>query len=78
MHRWIGKGRQRSLFLFDQDAEEEEDQDDLQDYDAEDAQDSVDAGESDWDSLAFEQRKYFSPCTTPFCKERNISHTQRG
>ncbi len=69
------KGRQRSIFLLDQDAEEEDDQEDLQDYDAEDAQDSIDAGESDWDSLAFEPRKSFSPCTTPFCKDRNISHT---
>ncbi len=69
------KGRQRSLFLLDQDAEEEDDQDNLQDYDAEDAQDPENAGESDWDSLAFEPRKSFSPCTTPFCKERNIAHT---
>jgi hypothetical protein len=69
------KGRQRPLFLLDQDAEEEDDQDDRQDYDAEDAQDPENAGESDWDSLAFEPRKSFSPCTTPFCKEKNIAHT---
>ncbi len=31
------KGRQRSLFLLDQDAEEEDDQEDLQDYNVEDA-----------------------------------------
>ncbi len=69
------KGRQRPLFLLDQDAEEKDDQDDLQDYGAEDAHDPENTGESDWDSLAFEQRKSFSPCTTSFCKEKNIAHT---
>jgi hypothetical protein len=69
------KGRQRPLFLLDQDAEEDVEQDDLQDDDGEDLQDPDGAGESDWDSLAFEQRKSFSPCTTAFCKERNIAHT---
>jgi hypothetical protein len=69
------KGRQRSLFLLDQDAEEDDEQDDLQDDNGEDVQDPDGAGESDWDSLAFEQRKSFAPCTTPFCKERNIAHT---
>ncbi len=69
------KGRHRPLFLLDQDAEEDDDQDDLQDDDGEDVQDPDGAGESDWDSLAFEQRKSFSPCIIPFCKERNIAHT---
>jgi hypothetical protein len=69
------KGRQRPLFLLDQDAEEDDDQDDLQDDDGEDFQDSDGAGKSDWDSLAFEQRKSFSPYTTAFCKERNTAHT---
>ncbi len=55
--------------------DEDDDQDDLQDDDGEDFQDPEGAGESDWDSLAFEQRKSFSPCTTAFCKERNIAHT---
>ncbi len=68
------KGRQRPLFLLDQDAEEDDEQDDLQDDDGEDVQDPDGAGESDWDSLAFEQRKSFAPCTTPFCKEKNIAH----
>ncbi len=68
------KGRQRPLFLLDQDAEEDDEQNDLQDDDGEDPQDPDGAGESDWDSLAFEQRKSFSPCTTAFCKERNIAH----
>jgi hypothetical protein len=31
--------------------------------------------ESDWNSLAFKQRKSFPHCTTPFCKEKNIAHT---
>jgi hypothetical protein len=66
---------QRSLFLLDQDAEEDDEQDDLQDVDGEDVQDPDGAGESDWDSLAFEQRKSFAPCTTPYCKERKIAHT---
>ncbi len=69
------KGRQRSLFLLDQDAEEDDEQDELQDDDGEDVQDPDDAGESDWDSLAFEQRKSVAPCTTPFCKEQNIANT---
>ncbi len=69
------KGRQRSLYLLDQDAEENEEQDDQQDDDWEDDQDPDVAGESDWDSLAFEQRKSFSHCTTPFRKEKNIAHT---
>ena len=77
------KGRQRPLFLLDQDAEEDDEQDDLQEDDSEDVQDPDGAGEADWDSLAFVQRKSFAPCTTPFCKERNIAHThstdrQRG
>ena len=49
------KGRQRPLFLLDQDVEEDDDQDDLQDDDVEDVQDPDDAGESDWDSLALHQ-----------------------
>jgi hypothetical protein len=53
------KGRQRPLFLLDQDAEEDDEQDDLQENDSEDVQDPDDAGESDWNSLAFEQRKSF-------------------
>jgi hypothetical protein len=69
------KGRQRPLFLLDQDADENDEQDDQQDDDEEDHQDPDGAGESVWDSLAFEQRKSFPHCTTPFCKERNIAHT---
>jgi hypothetical protein len=69
------KGRQRSLFLLDHDAEKDVEQDNLQDDDGEDVQDSDGAGQSDWDSLAFEQRRSFASCTTPYCKERNIAHT---
>ena len=69
------KGKQRPLFLLDQGAEEDDDQQDLQDEDVADDHDPDYAGEADWDSFAFEQRKSFSPCTTPFCKERNIAHT---
>jgi hypothetical protein len=28
-----------------------------------------------WDSLAFQQKSTFPPCTTQFCKDRNIAHT---
>jgi hypothetical protein len=28
-----------------------------------------------WDSLAFQQKNTFPPCTTQFCKDRNIAHT---
>jgi hypothetical protein len=69
------KGRQRPLYLLDQDAEENDEHDDQQDYDGEEDQDPDVAGESDLDSLAFEQRKSFPHCTTPFCKEKNIAHT---
>jgi hypothetical protein len=69
------KERQRPLFFLDQDAEEDDEQDDLQEDDSEDVQDPDGAGKSDWNSLAFEQRKSFTHCTTPFCKERNIAHT---
>ncbi len=69
------KGRQRPLVLLHQDADENDEQDDHKDDDEEDYQDSDGAGESVWDSLAFEQRKSFPHCTTPFCKERNIAHT---
>ena len=69
------KGRQRSLFLLDQDAEEGDEQDDQQDEDEQGAQDP-DAGEDEtWESYAFDQRKSFSPCTTAYCKEKNIAHT---
>ncbi len=64
-------GRQRSLFLLDQDVEEDDEQDDQQDDEGANVQNSDGAGESDWDSLAFEQRKSFAPCTTPYCKDRN-------
>jgi hypothetical protein len=68
-------GRQRSLFLLDQDVENDNEQDDQQDDEGEDVQSPDGAGESDWDSLAFEQCKSFAPCTTPYCKDRNIAHT---
>jgi hypothetical protein len=48
------KGRQRPFFLLDQDAEGQDEQNDQQDDDVEEAQDTDVAGESDWDSLAFE------------------------
>jgi hypothetical protein len=68
-------GRQRSLFLLDQDAEEGDDEDDQHDEVEQNVQDP-DAGEDDnWEAYAFEQRKSFSPCTTAYCKEKNIAHT---
>ncbi len=39
------KGRQRPLYLLDQDGEENDEQDDQQDYDGEDDQDPFVAGE---------------------------------
>jgi hypothetical protein len=54
------KGRQRPLFLLDQDVEKNDEQDDQQDVDDQDAQDPDAVGDSDWDSFAFEQRKSFS------------------
>ncbi len=62
------KGRQRSLFLLDQDAEEDDEQDDLQDDNGEDVQDPDGGGESDWDSLAFEQRESFAPALPHFAR----------
>ena len=69
------KGRQRPLFLLDHDAEDNDEQDDQQDEDEQDAQDPDAVDDSNWESYAFDQRKSFSPCTTPFCKEKNIAHT---
>jgi hypothetical protein len=69
------KGRQRPLFLLDQDEEDGGDQEELPEDDGEDVQDFDGAAESDWDSLAFEPRKSFAPCTTPYCKDKNIAHT---
>ncbi len=43
-------GRQRSLFLLDQDVEEDDEQDDQQDDEGENVQSPDGAGESDWDS----------------------------
>ncbi len=54
-------GRQWSLFLLDQDVEEDDEQEDQQDDEGANVQSSDGAGESDWDSLAFEQRKSFAP-----------------
>jgi hypothetical protein len=69
------KGRQRPLFLLDQDAEENDEQDDQQDEDEQDAQDPDAVDDSNWESYPFEPRKSFSPCTTPYCKDKNIAHT---
>jgi hypothetical protein len=69
------KGRQRSLLLLDQDAEECDEQDDQQDEDDQDDQDPEAVEGEDWGSYAFDQRKSFSPCTTPYCKDKNIAHT---
>ncbi len=63
------------LFLLDQDEEDGGDQEEPPEDDGEDVQDFDGAAESDWDSLAFEPRKSFSPCTTPYCKEKNFAHT---
>ena len=68
-------GRQRSLFLLDQDAEEDDEQDEQQDDEGEDVHYPDGTGEAEWNSLAFEQRTSFAPCTTLYCKERNIAHT---
>ncbi len=68
------KGKQRPIYLLDQESEEDA-ENDQQDADWEEDQDAGAAAESDWDSLAFEQRKSFPHCTTPFCKEKNIAHT---
>ena len=69
------KGKQRPLFLLDQDTEEDDEQYEQQDDEGDDEHNADGTGETEWDSLAFEQRKSFAPCTTPYCKERNIAHT---
>jgi hypothetical protein len=69
------KGRHRPLLLLDQEAGEDDVQDDQQDEDEQVFSDSYIVDDSNWESYAFEQRKSFSPCTTPFCKEKNIAHT---
>ncbi len=58
-------GRQRSIFLLNQDAEEDDEQYDQQDDEGEDVHNPDSTDESEWNSLAFEQRKSFAPCTTP-------------
>ena len=56
-------GRKRSLFLLDQDVEEDDEQFDQQEDEGEDVQSPEGTGELEWDTLAFEQRKSFAHCT---------------
>ena len=69
------KGRKRPLFLLDQDAEEGDDQDDQQDDGEQDELGPEAGDEENHEAYAFEPRKSFSPCTTAYCKEKNIAHT---
>ena len=48
------KGKQRPLFLLDQDTEEDDEQYDQQDDEGEDDRNTDVTGETEWDSLAFE------------------------
>ncbi len=45
------------------------------DADWEEDEAADDDGSSTWDTLAFQQKATFPPCTTPYCKEKNIAHT---
>ena len=36
---------------------------------------SVDEATTVWNSYAFQQRSSFPPCTSQYCKDRNIAHT---
>jgi hypothetical protein len=61
---------------MEQNSWDEEDYDEQQDAYWEEDNAAKDEGSSSWDSLAFQQKSTFPSCTTPYCKERNIAHTQ--
>ncbi len=64
------KGRQRPLYHMEQESWDEANPNEQQEDDWEEGLEPGAISESDWGSLAFEQRKSFPHCTTPFCKEK--------
>jgi hypothetical protein len=68
-------GRSRSVYSMEQDTWEDEGCEENQDANWEEAEAAEDDGSSSWDTLAFQQKATFPPCTTPYCKEKNIAYT---
>jgi hypothetical protein len=60
---------------MDQDTWEDEGYEEGQDANWEEDEAAEDDGSFTWDTLAFQQKATFPPCTTPYCKEKNIEHT---
>jgi hypothetical protein len=60
---------------MEQDTWDEEGDEEADDADWEEDEAADDEGSSTWDTLAFQQKATFPPCTTPYCKEKNIAHT---
>jgi hypothetical protein len=73
MKRFNAK-KQRSVYHTEQKPwEADDDHQQLEDdWEEEHAEDDASAS---WDSLTFQQKSTFPPCTTQFCKDRNIAHT---
>ncbi len=75
--------RVRPVYSMDQDSWEDEDYEEHYDANWEENEAADEDGSSSWDTLAFQQKATFPPCTTPYCKEKNICtycprYAQRG
>jgi hypothetical protein len=68
-------GRARPVYSMEQDSWEDDNYEERQDANWEEDEAEDDDGSSSWDTLAFQQKSTFPPCTTPYCKEKNIAHT---
>jgi hypothetical protein len=62
---------------MDQDSWEDEDYEEHHEANWEEDEAADDGGSSSWDALAFQQKATFPPCTTPYCKEKNMHGTTR-
>jgi hypothetical protein len=68
-------GRARPTYSMEQDVWDDEGYEEAGDADWDEDETADDQGSSTWDTLAFQQKATFPPCTTPYCKEKNIAHT---
>ena len=68
-------GRSRPTYSMEQDTWDDEGDEEADDADWEEDEAADDESSSTWDTLAFQQKATFPPCTTPYCKEKNIAHT---
>ncbi len=69
-------GRQRQLYTMEQDSWDENSDAMNDELDWGESQEFEDEAVEDWDFYAFQQSSSsFSPCTTQYCKDKNISHT---